>query len=301
MRPTEDLRKRIKEVPLDTNSERDEQVLADVLNALEESRMTQSAAHRPGIWRLIMKNNVTRVAAAVVVLAVLVGVYQFDGARAAFAQTTQVVRTGLAGLRQFILDIKSGKLEQPAPAPSAEPSEPRPAAQGNRIFAGVQVFSVQPGQRDLQEFLKGEIELVVPSGNGVNTSYAKLGPQKTERLLALMADSEGIKRLSSPSLMVLEGQQGMIGILEDGKPDALALAFVATVLDDGVIELSLSFLHGEDGFEVPNLRVGADEAVLFSLSTAAPAQEKQNGQDEPAGITNILVLLRTKVFPPSGR
>ncbi len=293
MRPIEDLRKRIKDVPLNTNAEKDKEVLADVIHALEESRTTQWAGHRPSIWRLIMKNNVTRLAAAVVVLAVLAGAYQLGGNRV-FAQTTKVVRTGLAGLRQFILDIRGGKIEQPAPAQSAEPRAPQPAAQGNRIFASVQVFSIQPGQQDLQEFFKAEAIELVPAADGVNTSYAKLGPQKTERFLGLTAGSEGIERLSSPSLMMLEGQEGMIGIVGTGKPDALALAFAATVLDDGgAIELSLSFLHGEDGFEVPNLRVGADEAVLFSLSTAAPAQ------DEPEGITNILVLLRTKVFPQS--
>ncbi len=292
MRPTKDIRKLIKEVPLSTNAEKDKEVLADVLNALEESRTAQSAGHRPSIWRLIMKNNVTRLAAAAVVLAVLAGVYQLDGARAAFAQTTKVVRTRLAGLREFILDIRTGKLEQPAPTPSAEPSEPQPAVQGNRIFASVQVFSIQPGQQDLQKFFRAEAIGLTPAADGSNTSYARLGPQKTERLLAWTAGSEGIERLSSPSLMMPEGQEGRIGIVGTGKPNALALALAATVVDDSnAVELSLSFLHGEDGFEIPSLRVSADEAVLFSLSTAAPAQ------DEPEGLRNILVLLRVKVFP----
>jgi hypothetical protein len=247
-----------------------------------------------------MKNNVTRLAAAVVVLALLVGVYQLGGARAAFAQTTRVVRTGLAGLREFISDMRTSKPERPSPAPSAEPSEPQPTMQGNRIFASVQVFSVKPRQQDLQKFFQTEAIELIPAAEGANTSYAKIEPQKTERLLTLTSSSEGIERLSSPSLMVLEGQEGIIGILGTGKPDALALALAATVLDDGgAIELSLSFLHGEDGFEIPGLRINADEAVLFSLSTAAPTQEKQNGEDEPEGLRNILVLLQTKIFPQS--
>ena len=299
MRPTENIRKLIKEVLLNTNAEKDKEVLADVLDALEKSRTTQSAAYRPSIWRFIMKNNVTRLAAAVVVLAVLVGAYQLGGARV-FAQTTKAVRTGLAGLREFISDMRTSKPERPSPAPSAEPSEPQTAAQGNRIFASVQVFSVQPGQQDLREFLETEGIELVPAGDGASTSYAKLGPEKAERFLELTGRVEGIERLSSPSLMMLEGQEGIIGILGTGKPDALALALAATVLDDSeAIQLSLSFLHGEDGFEIPSLHVSAGEAVLFRLSTAAPAQQKQNDQAQPDGQKIILVLLRTKVFPQS--
>ena len=300
MRPMQDIRELIKKVPLNTNAEKDKEVLADVLDALEKSRTTQSAAYRPSIWRFIMKNNVTRLAAAVVVLAMLVGAYQLGGARAAFAQTTRAVRTGLAGLREFISDMRTREPQPPSAVPPAEASEQQTAVQGNRIFASVQVFSVQPGQQDLREFFETEGIELAPAGDGPNTSYAKLGPEKTERFIELTGSAEGIERLSSPSLMMLEGQEGIIGILGTGKPDALALALAATVLDGSeAIELSLSFLHGENGFEIPSLHVSASEAVLFRLSTAAPAQEKQNGQAEPDGQKIILVLLRTKVFPQS--
>ena len=299
MRPTKDIRKLIKEVPLGTNAEKDKEVLADVLNALDESRTTQSASYRPSIWRFIMKNNVRKVAAAVLVLALLVGAYQLGGARV-FAQTTRVVRTGLAGLREFVLDIRTRKPERPSPAPSAEASGQQTAVQGNRIFANVQVFSVQPGRQDLREFFETEGIELAPAADGPTTSYAKLGPEKTERFLELTGSAQGIERLSSPSLMVLEGQEGIIGIVGTGEPDSLALALAATVLDDNeAIELSLSFLHGENGFEIPSLRINADEAVLFRLATAAPADAKQNGQAEPDGQKIILVLLRTKVFPQS--
>lgn len=299
MRPTKDIRKLIKEVPLGTNAEKDKEVLADVLNALEESRTIQSAAYRPSIWRFIMKNNVTRLAAAVVVVAVLVGAYQLGGARV-FARTTKAVRTSLAGLREFVLDIRTRKPDRPSPAPSAEAGGQQTAVQGNRIFANVRVFSVQPGQQDLREFFETEGIELAPAADGPTTSYAKLGPEKTERFIELTGSAEGIERLSSPSLMMLEGQEGVIGIVGTKEPDALALALAATVLDDSeAIDLSLSFLHGENGFEIPSLRINADEAVLFKIATAAPAQEKQNAQAEPDGHGSILVLLRAKVFPQS--
>ncbi len=293
MRPVKDVKKLVQRLHFRAGADLHKRTITDALAAQATSRTTQSAAYRPSIWRFIMKNNVRKVAAAVLVLALLLGAYQLGGARV-FAQTTRVVRTGLAGLREFVLDIRTRKPERPSPAPSAEASEQQTAVQGNRIFANVQVFSVQPEQQDLREFFQTEGIELAPAADGPTTSYAKLGPEKTERLIALTAGSEGIERLSSPSLMMPEGQEGRIGIVGTGKPDALALALAATVLDDSnAIELSLSFLHGEDGFEIPSLRVSADEAVLFSLSTSAPAQ------DEPGGLRNILVLLRVKVFPQS--
>ena len=297
MRPKEDIKKRIGSVPVNTNPERDKQVLDDVLNALEQSRKELSASSRPNIWRTIMKNNVTRLAAAVFVIALLAGVSQLDGARAAFAGTARVVATGLAGLKEFIRDMRTREPQPPSAVVPAQPGEQQTAAQGNRIFAGVQVFSVQPGQQGLREFLEAEGIELAPAESSPNTSYAKLGSEKTARFIEWVGKTEGIERLSSPSLMILEGQEGVMGIAGAGEPDATALALVATVPDDGdSIDLSFSFLRGQSGFEIPRLRINTDEAVLFRLVTTGPAQDKKNDQDASAGQDSILVLVKTKVF-----
>ena len=292
MRPKEDIKKRIGSVPVNTSAKRDKQVLDDVLNALEQSRKELPASSRPTVWRIIMKNNVTRLAAAVFVIAAVVGVAQFDSARAAFAGTARVVATGLAGLKEFIRDMRTREPQPPSAAVPAKPDEQQTAVQGNRIFASVQVFSVQPGQDGLRKFFETEGIELTPAGSSPNTSYARLGPEKTERLIELMGKAEGIERLSSPSLMILEGQEGVMGIAGAGEPDATALALVATIPDDGEnIDLSFSFLQGQSGFEIPSLRINTDEAVLFRLVTAGPTQDKQN-----AGQDSILVLVKAKVF-----
>ena len=247
-----------------------------------------------------MRNNITRLAAAVFVIVVFVGVSQLDSARAALAGTAKVVSTGLAGLKEFIRDMRTREPQPPSAVVPAQPSEQQTGVQGNRIFASVQVFSVQPGQQDVQTFFETEHIELAPATDGPNTSYAKLGPEKTERFIELMGRAEGIERLSSPSLMILEGREGVMGIAGAGEPDAIALALVATVPDDGdSVDLSFSFLHGQSGFEIPSLRINTDEAVLFRLVTAGPTQNKQNDQDEPEGRKSILVLIRTKVFPTS--
>jgi hypothetical protein len=296
MRPTKDLRKRIKEVPLSTNAEKDKEVLADVLNALEESRTTQSAAHRPSIWRFIMKNNITRLAAAVFVIAAVVGVAQLDGTRAAFAGTARVVATGLAGLKEFIRDIRTREPQPPSAVVPADLGKQEAVFEGRSILANVRTISVEGDQNGLQDFFEKEGIELAPAGNAANTWYAKLDPGRTERFIGLIQAVPGFKLLSLPSLMVKEGQEAIIGIAGAGEPDATALALVATVPDDDEsIDLSFSFLQGQSGFEIPSLRIDTDDAVLFRLVTTG----KRNSQDGPGGQDCILVLVKTKVFPPS--
>ena len=75
MRPAENIEKLIRNVPINTSAQRDEEVLDDVLNALEKSNNVQSAAHQPNIWRIIMKSQITKLAtAAVIILAVVLSI-----------------------------------------------------------------------------------------------------------------------------------------------------------------------------------------------------------------------------------
>jgi hypothetical protein len=63
----------------------DQRVLMDVLEALDESEKP-SALTRPKIWRNIMQSRITKLAvAAVIVIAVLVGIIQFEGPTAGVA------------------------------------------------------------------------------------------------------------------------------------------------------------------------------------------------------------------------
>jgi hypothetical protein len=62
-----------------TTSEMDTRIINDAAAAHKKSKMKQSAKLRPNIWRIIMKNPMTKLAAAAaVIIAVLIGVNQFD-------------------------------------------------------------------------------------------------------------------------------------------------------------------------------------------------------------------------------
>jgi len=96
MRPAENIEKLIKNVDVNTNAERDKAVLDDVLEALEESKKKKPAAIKPNIWRTIMRSRITKFAAAAVILiAVMIGMSQFggsiDGTSVAWAKVAEKI------------------------------------------------------------------------------------------------------------------------------------------------------------------------------------------------------------------
>jgi outer membrane lipoprotein-sorting protein len=78
-----------KKAEVKTTTELDKRIIADSMVAQSKSKTIQSAAMQPNVWRIIMKNRVTKyVAAAVIVLAIIIGVVELGkpiGASAAFA------------------------------------------------------------------------------------------------------------------------------------------------------------------------------------------------------------------------
>ncbi len=75
MKPTESFIKLIRDLhvlDINTSSEMDRRILHDVLKAQKEYKRTKLAGAQPDIWRIIMKNPITKIAAAAVVLAAVV-------------------------------------------------------------------------------------------------------------------------------------------------------------------------------------------------------------------------------------
>jgi len=93
MRPAENIEKLLKNINIDTNVKTDNAVLGDVIEAFEKSKKQKSASTQPNIWRIIMKNPITKLAvAAVIILAVVFSMTIFDKSMPtayAFEQTIQ--------------------------------------------------------------------------------------------------------------------------------------------------------------------------------------------------------------------
>jgi len=97
MRPAENIEKLVKNINIDTNAKIDEAVLGEVVEAFEKSKVKKTSAIEQNIWRIIMKSKITKLAAAaVIIVAVLIGLNQFsgsiDGSNVAFADMIKTMK-----------------------------------------------------------------------------------------------------------------------------------------------------------------------------------------------------------------
>lgn len=68
------------DLDIDTNTKMDRAILGELFEAQENSKKTKSALIVPEIWRTVMKSRITKLtAAAVIIVAMLIGIYLFGG------------------------------------------------------------------------------------------------------------------------------------------------------------------------------------------------------------------------------
>ncbi|MHC4395477.1 MAG: hypothetical protein ACYS1A_07450 [Planctomycetota bacterium] len=80
MKPADEIKKFFKNASLSTNPEIDQTVLDKVLNACEKTTNIKSAAGGSNIWRMILNSRISKfAAAAVIIIAVIVGISQLGG------------------------------------------------------------------------------------------------------------------------------------------------------------------------------------------------------------------------------
>ncbi len=93
MRPTADIKQLLKKTPIKTNPEVNQAVLNDLMDRLDTVTATPTATPRPNTWRLIMENKTFKMssAAAVLLIAALVGVSQLVFVAPTFAQIIEPI------------------------------------------------------------------------------------------------------------------------------------------------------------------------------------------------------------------
>jgi hypothetical protein len=96
MRPAEHIEKLIKNIDIDTNAKTDNAVLGDVIEAFEQSKNKKTSVIEQNMWRIIMKSKITKLAAAaVIIIAIMLGMYvltgSFDGTSITMAQVRQAM------------------------------------------------------------------------------------------------------------------------------------------------------------------------------------------------------------------
>jgi len=104
MRPSKNIEKLIKKLRYKTSAETHDRVLGNVLQVLDEKEKQKPGVIKPDIWRTIMKNTFTKIAAAIVVIAgILIGLH--------FAGNPFVATVTFADVIQPILKARTASLD----------------------------------------------------------------------------------------------------------------------------------------------------------------------------------------------
>lgn len=108
MRPTDDINDLIKKLKLKASGDLDKRVHGDISRALAELDETDSAFTQPKIGRIIMKSPITKLAAAaMIIVAVLVGITQFGGSTGSvvWAEVAQKVQASQGVIFRSVEEI----------------------------------------------------------------------------------------------------------------------------------------------------------------------------------------------------
>jgi hypothetical protein len=80
MSSAEKIKKLFAKSDVTVHSKVDDRIISNALTALEKSEKTKSVSAEPNIWRIIMRSRITKLAAAaVIIIAVLIGINEFGG------------------------------------------------------------------------------------------------------------------------------------------------------------------------------------------------------------------------------
>ncbi|MFC1738681.1 hypothetical protein ACFL1G_06500 [Planctomycetota bacterium] len=94
-----------------TSAEMDKRVLDDVLVAYEKSKKAKTAVKQPLIWRIIMNRPVTKIAAAVIIVAAVLSITFFDKLTTTAYAIEQTIKANHSVRYLYIKDFKAGEDE----------------------------------------------------------------------------------------------------------------------------------------------------------------------------------------------
>jgi hypothetical protein len=114
MRPAEDIDKLIKKLRYKTGAETHDRVLGNVMRALDKFEKQKSGATAPNIRRTIMKSPITKLAAAAVIIAaIMLGMYALTGSVEVTSITMAQVRQAMQRIDWMQIINKGGDENEP--------------------------------------------------------------------------------------------------------------------------------------------------------------------------------------------
>ncbi len=109
MKPAEDIDKLIKKLRYKTDAETHDRVLGNVMQALDKFEKQKSGVTAPNIWRTIMKSPITKLAAAAVIIAaIMLGMYALTGSVEVTSITMAQVRQAMQRIDWMQIINKGG-------------------------------------------------------------------------------------------------------------------------------------------------------------------------------------------------
>jgi hypothetical protein len=114
MKPADNMENLIKKLCYKAGAEAHNRILDNVMQALDEFEKQKTGATAPNIWRTIMKSPITKIAAAVVIIAGVLIVMHFVGLSTATVTFADVIKP-ILNAQTAILDIIIGEEEAGAP------------------------------------------------------------------------------------------------------------------------------------------------------------------------------------------
>jgi len=107
MRPADNTENLIKKLRYKAGAEANDRILDNVMQALEKKEKQKAGATAPNIWRTIMKSPITKIAAAaVIIIAVLIGLNQIIGSTPAFAEIVRPILTARTATFKAIVEVE---------------------------------------------------------------------------------------------------------------------------------------------------------------------------------------------------
>ncbi|MCP4609219.1 MAG: hypothetical protein GY845_10950 [Planctomycetes bacterium] len=112
MKPEDKIKILINESDVTTSSDADKRILAGALEHLDKLKQKNSAVEQSNIWGLIFKSPIVKVAAAaVIVIAVIIGITQFGNSSVAWADVAERFRS--VPFFSAVVYIKDDVLDEP--------------------------------------------------------------------------------------------------------------------------------------------------------------------------------------------
>ncbi len=216
MRPTKDIEKHIKnvyanELQVSTSAELDKRVLGNAMNTLEKLKRDKSVASRPSMGKIIMKSRITRLAAAaVVIIAVVVGINHFGGSIGEKSIAWADVIEPILNARTVIMDIFIG--------PEGRQVVIHDEVMGSRIYRTV---SNVPGTGMIIDL--EQMQMLILSHAEKTAIYIKLDGLGMQNYLELLQDivirmeaTEGYQ-VENQGLQEIDGHDYIVFVAESDK------------------------------------------------------------------------------------